>query len=465
MWFKLASATFSTHLGSMSSLSNSISIKYTANGFSYTTNSVTKTASSANLVLNLMSGWECKSTPTVNVSGAAVVNGTPTWSNGKLTIAIKPASSKSTFAAAGTIINVSVSGATATSSGGSGGNPPSGGTPTATTWYVSSASTSLSSEINSSNTSNGWAYASSAEQEAIRNKPINALQIATTSTSGNVYVAIADSKGATTVHDLTKGTFTKSGTSKEVVTVLLEKTLTLTDNQYLIFEPVGVAPTRNYNLYFSGTSGNGFLSRIPVDTSGSSAAWKTNNSMNIGISVGYYVDSSSGGGNTTPSDPASTTWYTSNLASTSHAAEVKLDNKTFGWGLADSVNSNLRNKPINAIRFATTSTSGTVTIGIAKKMESGTAITNVQTTTFTKSGATKELVTAIFNTPITLASDEWLVIEPSDVVSSLNYNHYYATTGGPGFYSRIPQDRSGQNKTVALFSEYNIGYDVGYVSQ
>lgn len=124
MWFKLASATFNTHLGSMASLSNSISIKYTANGFSYTTNSVTKTASSANLVLNLMSGWECKSTPTVSVSGAAVVNGTPTWSNNKLTIAIKPASSKSTFEAAGTIINVSVSGATAISSGGSGGSEP-----------------------------------------------------------------------------------------------------------------------------------------------------------------------------------------------------------------------------------------------------------------------------------------------------------------------------------------------------
>ena len=129
MWFKLASATFSTHLGSMASLSNSISIKYTANGFSYTTTSVTKTASSASLVLNLMSGWTCASTPTVSVSGAAVVDGTPTWSSNKLTIKIKPASSKSTFEAAGSIINVSVSGAT--SSGGSGGttppvNPPSG---------------------------------------------------------------------------------------------------------------------------------------------------------------------------------------------------------------------------------------------------------------------------------------------------------------------------------------------------
>lgn len=337
--------------------------------------------------------------------------------------------------------------------------------PTETTWYVSSTSATLASEINSTNSSNGWAYASGTEQEAIRNKPINALQITTTSTSGDVYVAIADSHGAKTVHDLTKGTFTKSGTSKEVVTVLLEKTITLTDDQYLIFEPAGVAPTRNYNLYYSGTAqgGNGFLSRIPVDTSGASSAWKANSGMNIGISVGYYVNGSSDGGNNTPSEPTNTTWYTSNLASTSFTDEVKLDNKTFGWALSDDVNNSFRNKTINAIRFATTSTSGTVTIGVAKKMESGTEITNVQTTTFTKSGASKELVTAIFSTPITLASDEWLVIEPSDVVSSLNYNHYYGLSGGPGFYSRVPQDRSGQNKTVALFSSYNIGYDVGYV--
>ena len=119
MWFKLASATFSTHLGSMASLSNSISIKYTANGFSYTTTSVTKTASSASLVLNLMNGWTCASTPTVSVTGAAKVSGTPTWSSNKLTIAIVP-SSGSNFAAGGSVINVSVSGAVASTPSGGG---------------------------------------------------------------------------------------------------------------------------------------------------------------------------------------------------------------------------------------------------------------------------------------------------------------------------------------------------------
>lgn len=170
MWFKLASATFSTHLGSMASLSNSISIKYTANGFSYTTTSVSKTASQANLVLNLMSGWECKSTPTVSVSGAAVVNGTPTWSNGKLTIAIRPASSKSTFEAAGTIINVSVSGATAISSGGSGGtnytftinpNPTSATVTLSATGYSTVSGTGSKSITVANGTKVNWSVSAS----------------------------------------------------------------------------------------------------------------------------------------------------------------------------------------------------------------------------------------------------------------------------------------------------------------
>jgi hypothetical protein len=329
--------------------------------------------------------------------------------------------------------------------------------PTATTWYVKAAHTGLANELNSTNASNGWVYSNIDEQAAIRNKPINALQIATTSTSGTVYVAIADSKGATSVHDLTKGTFTKTGTAKEVVTVLLEKTLTLTDNQYLVFEPSGVAPTRDYVMYFGTPSGSkaGFLSRVPVDTSGTSTAWKDNTTTTIGFSVGYYVEGA-------PEAP-SEIWYV-DKASTAYANEAKTDNATFGWAYGSvGEQAAIRNKPINAVKFATTSTSGTVTIGVAKELKTGATITNVQSATFTKNGTAKELVTVVFDNTFTLADDEYLIFEPSSEKTVRDYNSFYNTSGA-GFYSRIPQDISGQNKTVALFN-YDIGYATGYVPQ
>lgn len=165
--------------------------------------------------------------------------------------------------------------------------------PTETTWYVQGAHTGLGSELATTNTSNGWVYLDSTEQEAIRNKPINALQIATTSTSGTVHVAIADSKGVTSVHDLTKGTFTKTGTSKEVVTVLLEKTLVLTDNQYLVFEP-STGPARDYIFYYgtpaSGSGAKpGFISRVPTTVESGKTAWNDTYTgpSAIGISTGY----------------------------------------------------------------------------------------------------------------------------------------------------------------------------------
>ena len=141
MWLKLASATFTTNLGTMSSLSNSISIRYTASGFSPVTGSVSKDAASASLVLNLLSNWTCDSTPTVSVTGAN--KGSISYSAGKLTIPITP-SSGSTFGASGvSSINVTVTGAVVNipdSGEGTEPTPPSGGdTPTVQHPYASGA--------------------------------------------------------------------------------------------------------------------------------------------------------------------------------------------------------------------------------------------------------------------------------------------------------------------------------------
>lgn len=121
MWFKLAGATFSTHLGPMSKLSNSISIKYNASGFSYTTGSVSKDDASANLVLTLNNNWTYEhSDSNVTVTGAT--KGSISYSSGTLTIPIAPSSGSTFGASEVSSINVTVTGAV--SSGGPGGDEP-----------------------------------------------------------------------------------------------------------------------------------------------------------------------------------------------------------------------------------------------------------------------------------------------------------------------------------------------------
>lgn len=124
MWLKLANATFSVNLGQMSVLSNSISIKYNGlNGaFAINKSSVSKDDTSAELKLTLNSGWTCTSA-SATVTGASETS--DSYSNGVLTINIKP-SSGTTFGdsdATEIVINVTHD-ATGASSGGSGGNEP-----------------------------------------------------------------------------------------------------------------------------------------------------------------------------------------------------------------------------------------------------------------------------------------------------------------------------------------------------
>ena len=124
MWFKLAGATFSTHLGPMSKLSNSISIKYNASGFSYTTGSVSKDDASANLVLTLNNNWTYEhSDSNVTVTGAT--KGSISYSSGTLTISITPSSGSTFGASEVSSINVTVTGAVS-----------SGGEPEAPTNYI-----------------------------------------------------------------------------------------------------------------------------------------------------------------------------------------------------------------------------------------------------------------------------------------------------------------------------------------
>lgn len=159
-------------------------------------------------------------------------------------------------------------------------------------WYVKAASTSHSYECSTSNVTNGWFYSYAEDQAAIRNVPVNAVQFATTSTSGTVTVGIIDEFGAADVSSVYTGTFQKSSTKKEIVTVRFSSTFTLSANQYLVFEPSSVAPSRNYNFYYGSAAGNpGFYSRTPVNLEGGDI-YRKNSGNSIGWSVGYIAEES-----------------------------------------------------------------------------------------------------------------------------------------------------------------------------
>ena len=157
-------------------------------------------------------------------------------------------------------------------------------------WYVNSASTSHANECSTSNMSNGWLYSHADDVAAIREVPINAVQFATTSTSGTVTVGIIDEFGANDVSQVYTGTFSKSSNKKEIVTVRLSSTFTLSENQYLIFEPSTVAPSRKYNFYYGTAAGNKeFYSRAPINLEGGDV-YRSNTGNSIGWNVGYILD-------------------------------------------------------------------------------------------------------------------------------------------------------------------------------
>lgn len=342
-------------------------------------------------------------------------------------------------------------------------------TPTETIWYVDGASVDLAADCAVSNNSYGWCYSNTTEQEAIRDKYINAIRFCTTSTVGTVTIGIVDEVGATSIHSVQTATFSKNNNSKELITVTFDTPFVLTDNQILVFEPSSHSQ-RNYNHYF-GTGGNGakeFYSRIPADLSGGSTAWRKNTGNSIGISVGYYVPGSE---EQLPSAPDinddTVTWYANN-ASASLASTCANDSN--GWTYnAESDHDAYRNKPINYCRFATKSTSGTVRLGVVTS-KNGAEFTDFATGTFTKSNSNTEVVKVKLDKTLTVNDGEYLIIEPyieaADAFSSKagKYSFQYGTvTNAGGFLSRIPNDleKNGANPW-RVNTGHTIGWDFGY---
>ena len=175
-------------------------------------------------------------------------------------------------------------------------------------------------------------------------------------------------------------------------------------------------------------------------------------------------------------DEESAVWYLVktdevDINGSAPSTTLKTDNKSYGltWGAEEDHNA-IRNKPINAIRFITESTSGTMRIGIAEEVGS-TEISGIQTATLSKA-AGEAMAVAKFSTTFTLTGNQVLVIEPSDrdidiTKTPRDYTFKYAYgenwEGKGGFYTRVPIDRNEGTQPWRYSTGACLTVDVGYI--
>ena len=456
MILTIAGADFS---GANIGTNTSVGISYNGRVTGKPTSITKDTALTSTITIN--TGYTYDSITSVTVGGQSISEYTAT-DNGDGTVTLTIPANKITGRV---VVTVST---TATSGGETGGDsegPDTPSLPSSTVWYTDVTNTSLTTDCAVSNTSYGWSYSNSTDIDAIKNKPINAVKFVTTSQSGKVTIGVADSFQSTTIVKTLQKEFTKSTTSKEIVTVVFDEVITLTGDQRLVFEPSTYAD-RKYNHFFGTVSGHaGFYSRIPTDLDGKGNTWKDNAGNSIGISVGYVVSGGSDNGGSDSGDSNSgITWYT-NYSSTSHSGTCS--NDSGGWTYTNSDTEPIRNKPINYVKFATVSPSGSVRVG--KASLNSETVTDIVTGSFTNNTGGATIVEVELSDTITLSDNEYIIFEPYTspeyAFSSKEgkYSFKYMTSGGNGFLSRIPLDLEKNGETPWRNNVgMNIGWSVGY---
>lgn len=162
------------------------------------------------------------------------------------------------------------------------------------------------------------------------------------------------------------------------------------------------------------------------------------------------------------------TWYT-DVSPLDLTTECSNDSNGWSYSLENDCNA-IRNVPINLAKFVTTSRYGKVKLGVTTKGSS--TMSKIVTGEFSKDNDTKEVVVVRLSENITLASNEYLVIEPyisaSDAFSSKEnkYVFYYGQLENHnGFISRIPSDleKGGANPWRENTGNC-IGWSFGYTN-
>lgn len=133
----------------------------------------------------------------------------------------------------------------------------------------------------------------------------------------------------------------------------------------------------------------------------------------------------------------------------------------YGWAQVDAFQALIRDKNINAVKFVTTETSGTVTIGKVAS-QGATTGTLLATKTWNSSNKTSSgLVTVILDETIKITGTEFLVFSYGQYGTPFRFVN--GSSAVKGFYGRIPQVPEGGTGTAwSDATSYSLGVDYGY---
>lgn len=159
------------------------------------------------------------------------------------------------------------------------------------------------------------------------------------------------------------------------------------------------------------------------------------------------------------------TWYNSEISVNGN----RNSSNATGYGWANIFDPYPYDVPINAVRFPSTSSSGTFEVGVVNKV-GGTDITQVQSVAWTAANKDSSgLVTIILPTTFRVSDPELIVLQPE---TQPDYQFYYQNGSNVAedhiFYTRIPYVHPGGSGTAwsgGTTMRHAIVMDFGYVSE
>jgi hypothetical protein len=350
MWFKLASATFSTHLGSMSSLSNSWSVTW------------------------FVSGGIIKTSCPGSVTKGGTLNATLTLNSGASLTSITSSSGTLTKTVSGTTVTVKVTGISANctiavvATGGSMPdipvNPPSGG---GITWYINSldAVAATGKDITGGTIFTGSSIAPVAFDNAFNaklvGKTIDTVEFVPEK-AGDITLGVYNT---TTYAYTEKASITIAEADLNTRKIYTFTPFTISSGELFTYYKPGNAGCMSYYLA-EKAPGVDYCKGLQTKCNGAAPSAFNYDIITL-INVGT---SSGGGGNVTPETPSgSTTWYINSLKQLQDSGNdiatnrVELaPNPSYHWAF-NQFNSKLAGKTINTIELMPCK-SGTFTIGV-----------------------------------------------------------------------------------------------------
>ena len=170
----------------------------------------------------------------------------------------------------------------------------------------------------------------------------------------------------------------------------------------------------------------------------------------------------------TPSDGTTTddgiTWYTNEIET---AGISKLTNTAvatgYGWAQYEPFQALIRNKKINVVKFVSTESSGTVTIGKVPAEKASTGELLVTKTWDSSNKGSDNLVTLELGTDITITGTEMIVFSYGQYGTPFRYGS--STSSVKGFYGRVPYvdtANGGTGSDWSVADSYTLGVDYGY---